>query len=74
MASTNPSSIISDHLYSLDDKLKRGRPPPLLKNVCEHVAVGEEPMLETASVIDPASTSSICAASARVGQSGLTMN
>ncbi|CAL8153401.1 unnamed protein product [Prunus armeniaca] len=26
MASTNPSSIISGHLYSTDDKLKRGRP------------------------------------------------
>ncbi|PQQ01057.1 hypothetical protein Pyn_11117 [Prunus yedoensis var. nudiflora] len=44
MASTNPSSIISDHLYSTDDKLKRGRPPPLLKNACEDVAVGEEPV------------------------------
>ncbi|KAL6276808.1 hypothetical protein ACE6H2_020409 [Prunus campanulata] len=58
MASTNPSSIISDHLYSLDDKLERGRPPPLLKNACEDVAVGEEPVPETASVIDPASISS----------------
>ncbi|PQM39165.1 uncharacterized protein Pyn_36816 [Prunus yedoensis var. nudiflora] len=83
MASTNPSSIISDNLYSLDDKLKRGRPLPLLKNACEDVAVGKEPMPKTASVIDPASISrcciekglfrqppyffSICAASARVG-------
>ncbi|KAL6289204.1 hypothetical protein ACE6H2_006714 [Prunus campanulata] len=44
MASTNLSSIISGHLYSTDDKLKRGRPPPLLKNACEDVAVGEEPV------------------------------
>ncbi|CAL9015259.1 unnamed protein product [Prunus brigantina] len=44
MASTNPSSIISGHLYSTFNKLKRGRPPPLLKNACEDVAVGEEPM------------------------------
>ncbi|CAL8993376.1 unnamed protein product [Prunus brigantina] len=43
MASTNSSSIISGHLYSTDDKLKRGRPPPLLKNACEDIAVGEEP-------------------------------
>ncbi|CAL9018751.1 unnamed protein product [Prunus brigantina] len=44
MASTNSSSIISGHLYSTDDKLKRGRPPPLLKNACEDIAVGEEPV------------------------------
>ncbi|KAL6286731.1 hypothetical protein ACE6H2_011121 [Prunus campanulata] len=60
MASTNPSSIISDHLYSLDDKLERGRPPPLLKNACEDVAVGEEAVPETASVIDPVSISRCC--------------
>ncbi|KAL6291862.1 hypothetical protein ACE6H2_000004 [Prunus campanulata] len=60
MASTNPLSIISDHLYSLDDKLKRERPPPLLKNACEHVAIGEEPVPETASVIDPVSISRCC--------------
>ncbi|CAL2254405.1 unnamed protein product [Prunus armeniaca] len=39
MAFTNPLSIISGHLYSTDDKLKRGRPPPFLKNACEDVAV-----------------------------------
>ncbi|CAL2270269.1 unnamed protein product [Prunus armeniaca] len=44
MASTNPSSIISGYLYSTDDKLKRGTPPPFLKNACEDVAVGEEPV------------------------------
>ena len=44
MAFTNPLSIISGHLYSTDDKLKRGRPPPFLKNACEDVAVCEEPV------------------------------
>ncbi|CAL8084726.1 unnamed protein product [Prunus armeniaca] len=44
MAFTNPLSIISGHLYSTDDRLKRGRPPPFLKNACEDVAVGEEPV------------------------------
>ncbi|CAL8175230.1 unnamed protein product [Prunus armeniaca] len=44
MAFTNPLSIISGHLYSTDDKLKRGSPPPFLKNACEDVVVGEEPM------------------------------
>ncbi|CAL9001554.1 unnamed protein product [Prunus brigantina] len=32
MTSINPSSILRDHLYSIDDRLKRGRPPPLLKS------------------------------------------
>lgn len=60
MASINPQSIISDHIYSLDDRLKRGRPPPLLENACEDAVFGEEPALETTPVIDPASKSTCC--------------
>ncbi|PQQ18429.1 uncharacterized protein Pyn_23523 [Prunus yedoensis var. nudiflora] len=60
MASTDPSLIMRDHLYSLDDKLKRGRPPPLLKSTGEDIAINCEPMPETTPVIDPTSISRCC--------------
>ncbi|KAI5317027.1 hypothetical protein L3X38_036734 [Prunus dulcis] len=60
MASINPQTIIRDHLYSLDDRLKRGRPPPLLQNACEDAVFGEEPAPETSPVIDPASKLACC--------------
>ncbi|CAL8118411.1 unnamed protein product [Prunus armeniaca] len=60
MASGNPPLIIRDHLYSVDDRLKRGRPPPLLKGADEDVIIDEEPAPEATSVIDPASVSRCC--------------
>ncbi|CAL2234053.1 unnamed protein product [Prunus armeniaca] len=60
MASGNPPFIIRDHLYSVDDRLKRGRPPPLLKGTDEDVIIDEEPAPEATSVIDPASVSRCC--------------
>ncbi|CAL8173510.1 unnamed protein product [Prunus armeniaca] len=60
MASGNPPFIIRDHLYSVDDRLKRGRPPPLLKGADEDVIIDEEPAPEATSVIDPASVSRCC--------------
>ncbi|CAL2270468.1 unnamed protein product [Prunus armeniaca] len=60
MASTNLSSILRDHLYSTDDKLKRGRPPPFLKSTDEDIIIDGEPALKIAPVIDPASISRCC--------------
>ncbi|CAL8168725.1 unnamed protein product [Prunus armeniaca] len=60
MASTNLSSILRDHLYSTDDKLKRGRPPHLLKSTDEDRIIDGEPAPEIAPVIDPASISRCC--------------
>ncbi|CAL9005497.1 unnamed protein product, partial [Prunus brigantina] len=60
MASSNPPSIIRDHLYSIDDRLKRGRPPPLLKGADEDIIIDEEPPPEAIPVIDPASISRCC--------------
>ncbi|CAL8121223.1 unnamed protein product [Prunus armeniaca] len=60
MASGNPPFIIRDHLYSIDDRLKRGRPPPLLKGADEDIIVDEEPAPEATPVIDPASASRCC--------------
>ncbi|CAL9000095.1 unnamed protein product [Prunus brigantina] len=60
MASGNPPSIIRDHLYSIDDRLKRGRPPPLLKGADEDIIIDEEPAPEATPVIDPASISRCC--------------
>ncbi|PQM38666.1 uncharacterized protein Pyn_11602 [Prunus yedoensis var. nudiflora] len=60
MASADSSSIIRDHLYSVEDKLKRGRPPPLLKGVGEDIVIDGEPAPEVAPVIDPASISRCC--------------
>ncbi|PQM32683.1 uncharacterized protein Pyn_30632 [Prunus yedoensis var. nudiflora] len=70
MASADSSFIIRDHLYSIEDKLKRGRPPPLLKGAGEDTVIDGEPAPEVAPVIDPASISSIRAAPARAGQNG----
>ncbi|CAL9022295.1 unnamed protein product [Prunus brigantina] len=60
MASSNPPSIIRDHLYSIDDRLKRGKPPPLLKGANEDIIIDEEPAPEAIPVIDPASISRCC--------------
>ncbi|CAL2277779.1 unnamed protein product [Prunus armeniaca] len=60
MASGNPPFIIRDHLYSIDDRLKRGRPPPLLKGADEDTIIDEEPAPEATPVIDPASISRCC--------------
>ncbi|CAL9013011.1 unnamed protein product [Prunus brigantina] len=60
MASADSSLIMRDHLYSLDDRLRRGRPPPLLKSVDEDIIIDEESVLETTPVIDPASISRCC--------------
>ncbi|PQM36014.1 uncharacterized protein Pyn_28009 [Prunus yedoensis var. nudiflora] len=68
--SADSSSIIRDHLYSMEDKLKRGRPPPLLKGAGEDTVIDGEPAPEVDLVIDPTSISSIRAAPARVGQNG----
>ncbi|CAL2230299.1 unnamed protein product [Prunus armeniaca] len=57
MTSIGPSSIIRDHLYSMDDKLKRGRPLPLLKSSGEDIVIDGDPAPETAPVVDPASIS-----------------
>ncbi|CAL8168077.1 unnamed protein product [Prunus armeniaca] len=54
MASADPSPIIRDHFYSLDDILKRGRPPPLLKSAGKDIFIDGEPAPETAPVVDPA--------------------
>ncbi|CAL2263196.1 unnamed protein product [Prunus armeniaca] len=53
IASGNPPFIIRDHLYSIDDRLKRGRPPPLLKGADEDIIIDEEPAPEATPVIDP---------------------
>ncbi|CAL9025139.1 unnamed protein product, partial [Prunus brigantina] len=50
MASADLSLIMRDHLYSLDDRLKRGRPPPLLKSAYEGIIIDGEPAPETAPV------------------------
>ncbi|CAL9006442.1 unnamed protein product [Prunus brigantina] len=60
MASGNLPLIIMDHLYSIDDRLKRGRPPPLLKGADEDIIIDEEPAPEAIPVIDPASISRCC--------------
>ncbi|CAL8175193.1 unnamed protein product [Prunus armeniaca] len=60
MASSNPPFIIRDHLYSEDDRLKRGRPPPLLKDADEDITIDEEPAPEATPMIDPASVSRCC--------------
>ncbi|CAL8168373.1 unnamed protein product [Prunus armeniaca] len=60
MTSINPSSILRDHLYSTDDILKRGRPPPLLKGADEDIIIDEEPAPKTTPVVDPASISRCC--------------
>ncbi|KAI5351300.1 hypothetical protein L3X38_004191 [Prunus dulcis] len=60
MASANPSPIIKDHPYSMDDRLKVGRPPSLLKSTGEDTVIDEEPPPETTPVVDPASISRCC--------------
>ncbi|KAI5324075.1 hypothetical protein L3X38_033148 [Prunus dulcis] len=60
MTSIGSSSIIRDHLYSTDDKLKRGRPPPLLRGADEDIIIDREPAPEETPVIDPASISRCC--------------
>ncbi|PQP93506.1 uncharacterized protein Pyn_29656 [Prunus yedoensis var. nudiflora] len=60
MASADSSSIIRDHLYSIEDKLKRGRPPPLLKGVGEDAVIDGELAPDVVPVIDPASISRCC--------------
>ncbi|CAL2247372.1 unnamed protein product [Prunus armeniaca] len=47
MASTDLSPTMLDHLYSLDDKLKRGGPLLLLEDACENLVVGDEPTPKT---------------------------
>ncbi|KAI5324084.1 hypothetical protein L3X38_033157 [Prunus dulcis] len=60
MTSIGPSSIIRDHLYSTDDRLKRVRPPPLLRGADEDIIIDREPAPEETPVIDPASISRCC--------------
>ncbi|CAL8152937.1 unnamed protein product [Prunus armeniaca] len=60
MASADLSLIMRDHLYSLDDKLKKGRPPPLLKSADEDIIIDGELASETTPVVDPASISGCC--------------
>ncbi|CAL2237134.1 unnamed protein product [Prunus armeniaca] len=60
MASAGLSSIIRDHLYSTDDKLKRGRPPPLLKSASKDIIIDGEPVPETSPVINLASILRCC--------------
>ncbi|CAL2255872.1 unnamed protein product [Prunus armeniaca] len=50
MASADLSLIMRDHLYSLDDRLKRGRPPPLLKSADEDIIIDGETASETTPV------------------------
>ncbi|PQP91846.1 uncharacterized protein Pyn_12880 [Prunus yedoensis var. nudiflora] len=57
--SADSSSIIRDHLYSMEDKLKRGRPPPLLKGAGEDTVIDGEPAPEVDLVIDPTSISRV---------------
>ncbi|CAL9011853.1 unnamed protein product [Prunus brigantina] len=47
-------------LLGLRKRLKRGRPPPLLKSADEDIIIDGEPAPETALVIDPASISRCC--------------
>ncbi|PQQ17316.1 uncharacterized protein Pyn_08784 [Prunus yedoensis var. nudiflora] len=49
-----------DHLYSMDDGLKAGGPLLPLEKACENPVVGDEPLPETVSVVDPASVSRCC--------------
>ncbi|CAL2246603.1 unnamed protein product [Prunus armeniaca] len=56
MASADLPLIMRDHLYSLDDRLKRGRPPC----TSEDIFIDREPMPETTPVVDPASISRCC--------------
>ncbi|CAL8995235.1 unnamed protein product [Prunus brigantina] len=60
MTSINPSFILKDHLYSTDDRLKRGRPPPLLKNTDEDIIIDGEPAPKATPVIDPVLISRCC--------------
>ncbi|CAL9000940.1 unnamed protein product, partial [Prunus brigantina] len=60
MTSINPSSILRDHLYSTDDRLKRGRPPPLLKSTDEDIIIDGELAPATTPVVDPASILRCC--------------
>ncbi|CAL8164131.1 unnamed protein product [Prunus armeniaca] len=60
MAFVDPSLIMRDHLYSIDDILKRGRPPPLLKSADEDIIIDGEPPSKTTLVVDPASISRCC--------------
>ncbi|PQP91549.1 uncharacterized protein Pyn_07606 [Prunus yedoensis var. nudiflora] len=60
MASTDLPPIMMDHLYSMDDGLKAGGPLLPLEKACENPVVGDEPLPETVSVVDPASVSRCC--------------
>ncbi|CAL8088811.1 unnamed protein product [Prunus armeniaca] len=60
MASVDPSLTMRDHLYSIDDRLKIGRPPPLLKSADEDIILDGEPVLEVTLVIYPTSISRCC--------------
>ncbi|KAL6279072.1 hypothetical protein ACE6H2_015953 [Prunus campanulata] len=52
--------VMKDNLFSLDDGLRRGRPPPSSKNLCEGPLIDEEPAAEAAPIIDPTSISRCC--------------
>ncbi|KAI5342822.1 hypothetical protein L3X38_010698 [Prunus dulcis] len=60
MSSVDLSPIIRDHLYSVEDRLQRGRPPPLLKGADEDIIIDGELAPEATPVIDPASISRCC--------------
>ncbi|PQP95311.1 uncharacterized protein Pyn_07877 [Prunus yedoensis var. nudiflora] len=52
--------VMKDNLFSLDDGLRRGRPPPSSKNLCEGPLIDEEPAAEATPIIDPTSISRCC--------------
>ncbi|XP_021826614.1 uncharacterized protein LOC110767396 isoform X2 [Prunus avium] len=52
--------VMKDNLFSLADGLRRGRPPPSSKNLCEGPLIDEEPAAEAAPIIDPTSISRCC--------------
>lgn len=54
----HPGSTMKDHLFSLNDGLKKGRPPPSIKNIC--TLMGGEPAPETIPTIDPTTVSRCC--------------
>lgn len=60
MMSADLLSIIRDHLYSLDDRLKKGRPLLLLKNAGEDAVMDGEPAPEITPMVDPASIARCC--------------
>lgn len=60
MASTDLLPIMLDHLYSMDDNLKVGRPLLSLEDARENPIIGDEPSPETSPIIEPTSISRCC--------------